>query len=73
MKRFKVVANSTIMDAEVNVRYEDEAREMYEKFRDCGSYHFVYIMDNETGELYATFEKCLDGNGVKVTEWVAIN
>ena len=55
MKRFKVVANSTIIDAEVNVRYEDEAREMYEKFRDCGLYHFVYIMDNETGELYATF------------------
>ena len=33
MKRFKVMANSTIMDAEVNVRYEDEAHEIFEKFR----------------------------------------
>ena len=27
MKRFKVMANSTIMDAEVNVRYEDDAND----------------------------------------------
>lgn len=71
-KRFKVVANSTIMDAEINVQYEDEAFEMYNDFKDSGSYHQVYIMDNETGELYAHFDKCLDGNGIKITEWVAV-
>ena len=36
MKRFKVMANSTIMDAEVNVRYKDEAHEMFEKLRNSG-------------------------------------
>ena len=52
MKRFKVVANSTTIDAEINVRYEDDANEMFEEFRDSGAYHRVCIMDNETGEVY---------------------
>ena len=68
MKRFKVVANSTIMDAEVNVRYEEEAHEMFEKFRDSGSYHKVYIMDNETGELYRTYDISHQDCGVLVQE-----
>lgn len=72
MKRFKVVANSTIMDAEVNVRYEDEANEMFERFRDSGSYHRVYIMDNETGELYRTFDISMQGGGVMIQEWYTI-
>jgi hypothetical protein len=71
-KRFKVVANSTIMDAEVNVRYEDEAHEMFERFRDSGSYHRVYIMDNETGELYRTFDISMQGGGVMIQEWYTL-
>lgn len=72
MKRFKVVAESTIMDAEVNVRYEDEAHEMFERFRDSGSYHRVYIMDNETGELYRTYDIVHQANGVMVQEWYTL-
>lgn len=72
MKRFKVVANSTIMDAEVNVRYEDEANEMYERFRDSGAYHRVYIMDNETGELYRTYDISVQGGGVMIQEWYTL-
>ena len=72
MKKFKVVAESTIMDAEVNVRYEDEAHEMFEKFRDSGSYHRVYIMDNETGELYRTYDISVQGGGVMIQEWYTL-
>lgn len=71
-KRFKVVANSTIMDAEVNVRYEDEAHEMFENFRDSGAYHRVYIMDNETGELYRTYDISVQGGGVMIQEWYTL-
>ena len=71
-KRFKVVANSTIMDAEVNVRYENEAHEIFESFRDSGSYHRVYIMDNETGELYRTFDISMQGGGVMIQEWYTL-
>ena len=72
MKRFKIVAESAFMDAEMNVRYEDEANEMYERFRDSGSYHRVYIMDNETGELYRTYDIAHKMNGVMVQEWYTI-
>jgi hypothetical protein len=71
-KRFKVVANSTVMDAEINLRYEDEAHEMFERLRDSGSYHRVYIMDNETGELYRTFDISQQGGGVMVQEWYTL-
>ena len=72
MKKFKVMANSTIMDAEINVRYEDEAHEMFEKFRNSGTYHRVYIMDNETGELYRTYDISQQAGGVMIQEWYTI-
>ena len=69
MKKFKVIANSTIMDAEVNVRYEDEAHEMFENFRNSGTYHRVCLMDNETGELYRTYDISPQAGGVMIQEW----
>ena len=72
MKRFKVIANSTIMDAEVNVRYEDEAYEMFEKFRNSGTYNRVCIMDNETGELYRTYDISPQAGGVMIQEWYTL-
>jgi hypothetical protein len=72
MKRFKVVAESTIMDAEINVRYESEAHEVFEKFRDSGSYHKIYIADNETGELYRTYDISQQAGGVMIQEWYTI-
>ena len=72
MKKFKVIANSTIMDAEVNVRYEDEAHEIFEKFRNSGTYHSVYIMDNETGELYRTYDISQQAGGVMIQEWYTL-
>lgn len=72
MKKFKVVAESTIMEAEVNVRYENEAHEAFEKFRDSGFYHKVYIMDNETGEVYRTYDISVQGGGVMIQEWYTL-
>lgn len=72
MKKFKVIANSTIMDTEVNVRYEDEAHEMFEKFRKSGTYHRVCIMDNETGELYRTYDISSQAGGVMIQEWYTL-
>lgn len=71
-KRFKVVANSTIMDAEVNVRHESEAHEMFENFRNSGAYHRIYIMDNETGEVYRTYDISVQGGGVMIQEWYTL-
>jgi hypothetical protein len=72
MKRFKVVAESTIMDAEVNVRYIDEAHEIFEKLRDSGSYHKVYIADIETGEVYRTYDISQQAGGVMIQEWYTL-
>ena len=72
MKKFKIVAESTIMDAEVNVRTMSETHEIFEKFRNSGTYHRVYIMDNETGELYRTYDISMQGGGVMTQEWYTI-
>ena len=68
MKRFKVVAESTIMDAEVNVRTMSEAHEIFEEIRDSGSYHRVCIMDNETGEVYRTYDISQQAGGIMIQE-----
>ena len=72
MKKFKVVANSTIIDAEVNMRYEDDANEMFEEFRDSGAYHRVCIMDNETGEVYRTYDISHQSGSIMIQEWYTI-
>ena len=68
-KRFKVVAKGTIMDAEMNVRTMNEARDIFEKLRNSGSYCEAYVMDNETGELFNTYNIGFEAGGVKVNEW----
>ena len=72
MKKFRVIAKSTVMDAEVNLRTEAEANEMFEKFRDSGSYSKVYIMNNETGELYRTYDISFQSGGVIIQEWYTL-
>jgi hypothetical protein len=72
MKRFKVVAESTIMDAEMNVRTMSEAHEVFEEIRNSGSYHRIYIMDNETGELYRTYDVSQQAGGVMIQEWYTL-
>ena len=72
MTKFKVIANSTIMDIEAKVRNEDEAYEMFEKLRNSGTYHRVCIIDNETGELYRTYDISQQAGGVMIQEWYTL-
>ena len=72
MKKFKVVAESTIMDVEVNVRTMSEAHEIFEEIRDSGSYHRICIMDNETGEVYRTYDISQQAGGVMIQEWYTL-
>lgn len=72
MKKFKVVAKSPIMDAEMNCIDYTTANQMFDKMRDSGSYSKVYIMDNETGELYRTYDVSEQAGGVMVQEWFTI-
>ena len=72
MKKFKVIAHSTIMDIETNVRYEHESHAIFEKFRNSGTYHSVYIMDNETGEVYRTYDMSEQAGGVMIQEWYTL-
>lgn len=72
MKKFKVVANSTILDAEVNCIDYTTANEMFEQLRDSGAYSKVYIVDNETGERYRTYDISEQTGSVMVQEWFTI-
>ena len=71
-KKFKVVAESKIVDMETNVRTMDEAHEIFEKLRDSGSFYKVYIADSETGELFRTYDVSRRAGGVMVQEWYTL-
>lgn len=72
MKRFKVVAKGTVMDVEINLRTMFEAYEVFDEIRDSGSYNKVYVMDNETGEIYRTFDISMQAGGMMVQEWYTL-
>lgn len=70
MKKFKVVAKGLVMDAEVNCNdYAYDAQHYYTEFIKSGSYSQVYIMDNETGEVYDTYDRHIECGGMKVEIW----
>jgi hypothetical protein len=69
MKKFTVVANSTIMDAEVRCRDLEEATAIYFAFKESGSYSNVYIMSNETGEIYRRYHQSFECGGIEIAEW----
>lgn len=68
-KKFKVVAESATMDAEYSCRYKDQAQAKFNDFVEGGAYSRVYIADTSTGELYRTYNKGLEAEGVVVIEW----
>ena len=71
-KRFKVIAKGTVMDVEINFRTMFEAYEVFDEIRDSGSYNKVYVMDNETGEVYRTFDISMQAGGMMVQEWYTL-
>lgn len=73
MKKYKVVAKNEIMDAEINVDdYCYDAVAIFNDFKNSGLYTQVYIMDNETGELYRTFDVQADGTGITLVQWAKV-
>ena len=69
-KRFKVVAQSQAMDAEINCNdYAYDAMHYYEEFIKSGWYSRIFIVDTETGELYDTYEKEMVAGGIEVRIW----
>ena len=67
MKKYKVVAESDEMDAYFNCRTIEQASEKYFLLMDNEGFRSGYVMDNETGEIYAHFEREHGG----LSSWVA--
>ena len=73
MKKFKVVAESPTTDIETNVNSYFEALKMFERCKTpSGVFTKAYIMDNETGEFYRTYDVVVESGGVKTIEWAKI-
>ena len=73
MKKFKVVAESPTVDVETNVNTYFEALGMFERCKNPSNvFTKVYIMDNETGEIYNTYDIVIEDGGVKTIEWAKI-
>ena len=56
----------------MNVRTMSEAHEVFEEMRDSGSFYKCYIMDNETGEVYRTYDISQQAGGVMIQEWYTL-
>lgn len=73
MKKFKLVAESLTVDVETNVNDYFEALEMFDRCKTpSGIFTNAYIMDNETGELYRTYDIVVEDGGVRTIEWAKI-
>ena len=66
-KKYKVVAESDEMDVAFDCRTHEQASDKYFLLMDCEGSRSGYVMDNETGEVYAHFEREHGG----LTCWVA--
>ena len=62
-KILKVVGEGMMMDAEVNCATAEDAYEFYNQFIKRGYFPKVYVIDNETGEVYAYYHRELEGGG----------
>lgn len=72
LKPYKVQAYSDLMNVEMNCVTKEQAFEMFQMFKDSPLYHSGDLSDNYTGELYAYFYKEDDANGIKTTDWIAV-
>ena len=55
-KKYRVFAESDEMNVTFDCRTVEQASEKYFLLMDMGGYKSGYVMDNETGEIYANFE-----------------
>ena len=66
-KKYKVFAESDEMNVTFDCRTVDQASEKYFLLMDMGGFKCGHGMDNETGEIYAHFDREHGG----LTWWVA--
>lgn len=72
LKTIKVSGYSDRMNAEMRCVTLEEGFEVYNQFLSSPYYHSGDISDLNTGELYAYFEKSIEGNGIQVNTWTAV-
>lgn len=66
-KKYRVFAESDEMDVTFDCRTVEQASEKYFLLIDMGGFKSGHVMDNETGEIYAHFDREHGG----LTCWVA--
>lgn len=71
-KAYKVELFSEMMDMEMNVATAEEASRIYFAGMDSGKYYKGHVISNETGEVFHHFLIEKYGNGVRLSQWVAV-
>lgn len=71
-KPYRVEMFSDMMDMEANVATIEQASDLYFKGMDSGFYHSGHVLSNETGEVFCHFSVEKVGNGIEISQWVAV-
>ena len=72
MKKYSIVAEGELVDAEFNTNDRDEAERIYTQFANSTEYRYVSLASGETGELFKYRTLKFEHGGVERTEWVAL-
>ena len=71
MKNYKVIAESELLDAEVNANSIEEAHVIFNGFMEQPNYYRIVATSNETGEILAECYRTRKYGGVETILWVA--
>lgn len=71
MKNYKVIAESELLDFEVNVHTIEEAQECFNDCMEQPNYYRIVATSNETGEILAECYRARKCGGVETILWVA--
>lgn len=71
MLRYKVYGLTTNREIDINFRHIEEASDFYYTMLESEEYFRGYVMSNETGEVYAHFEKEICASSVTTTSYCA--
>ena len=71
MKNYKVIAESELLDFEVNVNTIEEAHDCFNYCMEQSDYYRIVAVSNETGEILAECYRTRKYGGVETVLWVA--
>lgn len=71
MKNYKVIAESELLDMEVNVNTIEEAHEIFNTYMENNDFYRIVATSNETGEILAECYRARKYGGVETILWVA--